>query len=100
MHNTPASLTASAAACARAMVRSTGFSQKMALPAAAARTIRSACVSVLDATTTALMAGSASASSTPATDAPCSRASACADSAWTSTTYFNRTPGWRARFAA
>jgi hypothetical protein len=72
----------------------------MAWPAAAARTIRSAWVSVLEAISTARTDGSASAASTLETAAPCSRASAWADSACMSTTYFKRTPGWRARFAA
>ena len=58
--------------------RSTGFSQKIALPAAAARRIRSACVSVDEPITTAPTALSANAASAVATCAPCCAASACA----------------------
>ena len=54
MQGTPAFETASAHLRARSRSRSTGFSQKIALPAAADRMMRSACVSVLEAMTTAL----------------------------------------------
>ena len=60
MQVTPARLTASRSATARARSRSTGFSQKIALPACGgAHGCRSACVSVLEAMTTAPIASSA-----------------------------------------
>ncbi len=86
MHATPARLTASAHACARSTLKSTGFSQKIALPAAAERVMRSECVSVDDPITTAPTALSASAVSTLATCAPCCCASDFAAAASTSTT--------------
>ena len=87
MHVTPAARTASAQTRARARSRSTGFSQKMALPAAAARWIRSACVSVLEAITTAPTAGSDSAASgSSVARAPCRSAISAAAWGKTSTT--------------
>jgi hypothetical protein len=61
MQVTPARCTAAAHVRARSTARSTGFSQKIALPAAAARMMRSACVSVDEPITTAPTFGSASA---------------------------------------
>ncbi len=87
MHATPAAVTASAQRRARSRSRSTGFSQKIALPAAAARWIKSACVSVLEAMTTAPTAGSVRAASGSVNGvAPCSAASSAADARNTSTT--------------
>ena len=93
MQGTPARLTAAAHSRARASSRSTGFSQKIALPDAAARWIRSACVSVDDAIATARIEGSANTPSTLPTLASCCEASAAAACASGSTTYFSRTPG-------
>src|SRR6185312_2779580 len=100
MHVTPAFFTAAAHSFARARSRSTGFSQKIALPAAAARTMKSACVSVDEPMTTAAIARSANTSSALATRALWSVASDCAASALTSDTAARRTPGWRARLPA
>ncbi len=72
----------------------------MALPAAAERWIRSACVSVDEPITTAPTALSASAASAVATCAPSCAASACAAAASTSITYRSLTPGWRTTLPA
>src|SRR6185295_11037212 len=73
---------------------------KIAFFECAARSIRSAWVSVDDAMTTALTAGSANTPSTVPTCAPCCAASAFAAAASGSTTYLSLTPGWRTRLPA
>src|SRR5581483_511564 len=100
MHGTPARATASTHARARSSDRSTGFSQKIALRAAAARTMRSAWVSVLDAIATAPIAGSRNAVSASTACAACFCASSPAAGALTSTTYLSFTPGCAARLPA
>src|SRR5689334_10030688 len=95
-HVTPAARTASAHARARCKSRSTGFSQKIALPAFAARTMRSACVSVDDPIATARTPASSNTLTASVVCAPCCWASFEAAAASTSTTYLSRTPGWRA----
>ena len=100
MHVTPARATASAQVLARAMARSTGFSQKICLPAAAAARIRSACVSVYEQISTAPTALSANTSAVVAAFAPCCAANAAAASALGSITYFSRAPDSRATLPA
>ena len=70
MQATPAACTATAHPTARATDKSTGFSQKICLPACAARWIRSLWVSVGEAITTASMLASASTASGVETVAP------------------------------
>ncbi len=82
------------------MARSTGFSQKICLPAAAAARIRSACVSVYEQISTAPTALSANTSAVVTGFAPCSAASAAAASALGSITYLSRAPVSRARLPA
>ncbi len=100
MQVTPARATASAQARARSMARSTGFSQKICLPAAAAVRIRSACVSVYEQISTAPIALSSNTSAVAAVRAPCCAASSPAASALGSTTYLSRAPASRARLPA
>ena len=63
-NGTPAASTAASARSTSARSSDTGFSQKIALPASAAATIRSACVSVEVQIATASTSGAASSSST------------------------------------
>jgi hypothetical protein len=70
--------TTSRQARTRSAERSTGFSQKIALPACAERSMRSACVSVGEQIATASMSFAARISSTVPTLAPVAAASACA----------------------
>src|SRR6266540_2716298 len=92
---TPAFATACAQSRARASDRSTGFSQKIAFFAAAARWMSSACVSVDEPMTTALTTASPKTCSALPTCAPYFCASSAAAVALTSTTYLSLTPGWR-----
>src|SRR5690606_33017436 len=79
--------------------RSMGFSQNTALPARTAACACARCWSVELQTSTPRVAGSASASSSPATCAFHSVARAAATSARGSTTYFRRSPGCAAALA-
>ena len=100
MQATPAARTFSPHSTARGTDRSTGFSQKMCLPAAAARVIRSEWVLVGEPMTTASIEGLSSASSIVATCAPSCCASCAALSPNGSQTYLRLTPGRRARLPA
>src|SRR5579864_4889180 len=100
MHRTPAERTASAQARARASERSTGFSQKIAFFAFAARRMRSACVSVDDAMITAATFGSSKTRSASTVCAPCVFASASPAARSTSTMYLSVTPGCRTMLPA
>ena len=82
------------------MARSTGFSQKICLPAPRRARIRSACVSVYEQISTAPTALSANTSAVVAGFAPCSAASAAAASALGSITYLSRAPVSRATLPA
>src|SRR5262249_22225332 len=73
--------------------RSTGFSQKMCFFAAAARVIRSLCVSVGEPIATTSIDGSAKTASGVDTVAPSCAASCAALSPTGSQTYFRLTPG-------
>ncbi len=86
-NGTPAASTASSARSTVSRSSETGFSQKIALPARAASTMRSACVSVLVQIATASTSGAASISATdPATGTPRSAPMAVALSARASKT--------------
>ena len=100
MQATPAADTAAAHSRARGTDMSTGFSQKMCLPAAAERVIRSLWVSVEDAIATTSIDLSASTASIVDTFAPSCCARSAAAGAIGSQTYCNVTPGNAARLEA
>src|SRR5882724_10071923 len=94
---TRAAATAAWTSRARPRSRSTGFSQKIAFRAAAARRMSPACVSVDEAIATACTAASEKIRSRSATAAPRFAASSLAAWGTASQTYLSRMPGWRAR---
>lgn len=101
MQATPAAFTAAAQASARGTDKSNRLlSQKICLPALAARVMRSLCVSVDDAMATTSTVGSANTASMLETCAPCCCASSAAALAIGSHTYLRLTPESAARLPA
>ncbi len=97
-NGTPACSTAASAASISARSSEIGFSQKIALPARAAATIRPTWVSVLVQIATASTSAAASSCSLDAatvTSLPSALASACAAGAWRSKTAVTRAPATR-----
>ena len=99
INGVPAFATTARQARIRSDERSTGFSQKTALPARAPASIRSECMSVGVPTRMASIPASAMISSMLATRAPVSSASACAAWGRASATATSSALGWAATLA-
>src|SRR5687767_11883032 len=96
----PASSATARQRAARSRSRWSGFSQKIGLPARAPASIRSACVSVELAISSASMESSAIASRADAMRAPCNCASVCAAATSLSATQASSAPARVTRVAA
>ncbi len=90
---TPAALTAATHRSTSARLSDTGFSKKIALPALAAATARSTCVSVLLQIATASTSDASTSSTLAIAGTPRSAATAAAPSAYTSYTECRSRPG-------